>query len=70
MQDFDDVKAKVAKEGFQGTRSTPSCLSAGPQCKRGVPDTLLVPPAVVYDINGREAKEAAPLVEAIPGLEQ
>ena len=42
----------------------PACYEAS--------DTPPWPPplAVVYDINGREAKEAAPLVEAIPGLEQ
>jgi hypothetical protein len=26
--------------------------------------------AVVYDLNGREAAETAPITEALPGLEQ
>jgi len=41
-KDYDDLKKKIGKEGFQ----------------------------VVYDINAREAEEVAPILDALPNMEQ
>ena len=75
-KDYDGLKAKLSSMPFDGRRKggwegggvgAESCWGRRENPQPHFPSLF---PKVVYDLNGREAEEAVPILDALPNLEQ